>query len=208
MMRIAQASALDVSLFAIRASLPIGGLLWMFSNNFLLFELSFLLVPVAFLEKRKVVKRVKRLQQSAHDMVAAAEKRYDLSMNDLYWVNEWHRPIFAILDPVVRKVLIGSVWSGEWELHDFSWIQRWESAAEKSYSYAGSSSGSIQTQYSDSITRRSSGSYSSQEYGVSIQLVIPHIFDHMDIPRTMSSSRRIPFQITSFPGGLSFFLAR
>lgn len=55
MMRIAQASALDVSLFAIRASLPIGGLLWMFSNNFLLFELSFLLVPVAFLEKRKVV---------------------------------------------------------------------------------------------------------------------------------------------------------
>ena len=39
-------------------------------------------------------------------------------------------------------------------------------------------------------------------------LVIPHIFDHMDIPRTMSSSRRIPFQITSFPGGLSFFLAR
>ena len=33
MMRIAQASALDVSLFAIRASLPIGGLLWMFSNN-------------------------------------------------------------------------------------------------------------------------------------------------------------------------------
>ncbi len=169
MMRIAQASALDVSLFAIRASLPIGGLLWMFSNNFLLFELSFLLVPVAFLEKRKVVKRVKRLQQSAHDMVAAAEKRYDLSMNDLYWVNEWHQPIFAILDPVVRKVLIGSVWSGEWELHDFSWIQRWESAAEKSYSYAGSSSGSIQTQYSDSITRRSSGSYSSQEYGVSIQ---------------------------------------
>ena len=150
MMRIAQASALDVSLFAIRASLPIGGLLWMFSNNFLLFELSFLLVPVAFLEKRKVVKRVKRLQQSAHDMVAAAEKRYDLSMNDLYWVNEWHQPIFAILDPVVRKVLIGSVWSGEWELHDFSWIQRWESAAEKSYSYAGSSSGSIQTQYSDS----------------------------------------------------------
>ena len=169
MMRIAQASALDVSLFAIRASLPIGGLLWMFSNNFLLFELSFLLVPVAFLEKRKAVKRVKRLQQSAHDMVAAAEKRYDLSMNDLYWVNEWHQPIFAILDPVVRKVLIGSVWSGEWELHDFSWIQRWESAAEKSYSYAGSSSGSIQTQYSDSITRRSSGSYSSQEYGVSVQ---------------------------------------
>ena len=41
-----------------------------------------------------------------------------------------------------------------------------------------------------------------------ITLVIPHIFDHMDIPRTMSSSRRIPFQITSFPGGLSFFLAR
>ena len=41
-----------------------------------------------------------------------------------------------------------------------------------------------------------------------IGLVIPHIFDHMDIPRTMSSSRRIPFQITSFPGGLSFFLAR
>ena len=40
------------------------------------------------------------------------------------------------------------------------------------------------------------------------ELVIPHIFDHMDIPRTMSSSRRIPFQITSFPGGLSFFLAR
>lgn len=41
-----------------------------------------------------------------------------------------------------------------------------------------------------------------------LALVIPHIFDHMDIPRTMSSSRRIPFQITSFPGGLSFFLAR
>gem|GEM_PF-5703627 len=41
-----------------------------------------------------------------------------------------------------------------------------------------------------------------------IALVIPHIFDHMDMPRTMSSSRRIPFQITSFPGGLSFFLAR
>ena len=40
MMCIAQASALQVLFSAIRVSLPIGGLLWLISSNFLLFELS------------------------------------------------------------------------------------------------------------------------------------------------------------------------
>lgn len=162
-------STLQVVLVLGSISLLVGGLLWLISGNDVLFVLSFALVALGIYKRDYAIKHTRELRQSACDMVAEAVKQHDLSDKHNFWVNEWHAPIFAVFNPVNKKVFIGSVWSGQWELHDFSWVQRWESAAERSYSFAGSSSGSSKSQYYDPINGRSSGSHSTREYGVSMQ---------------------------------------